>query len=96
MKPSRGIFEYVCNRFSEIDNDNSDLESRLKKCGHVGDSESKDYWGAKHAGFGRAFLLKPNIEHHTQWPHHDRHCELFENLVPPEDVIFEIGQILDR
>ncbi|VUZ40120.1 unnamed protein product [Hymenolepis diminuta] len=96
MKPNPGIFELVCNRFSENASDKSDLENRMKYCGHVGDSESQDYWGARSAGFGRAFLFKPNIEDYTSWSHYNLQSEFFDNLVPSEDVISELGQILDR
>lgn len=96
MKPNPGIFELVCNRFAENASDKSDLENRMKYCGHVGDSESQDYWGARSAGFGRAFLFKPNIEDYTSRPHNNLQSEFFDNLVPTEDVVSELGQILDR
>nr|CUU99506.1 hypothetical transcript [Hymenolepis microstoma] len=75
MKPNRGIFELVCNRFGIIASDKSDLESRMKFCGHVGDSESQDYWGARSAGFGRAYLFKSNTENSNRWPCHNRQSE---------------------
>ncbi|VDN97385.1 unnamed protein product [Rodentolepis nana] len=86
MKPNRGIFELVCNRFGEIASDKSDLGSRMKLCGHVGDSKSQDYLGARSAGFGRAFLFKSNTEKSSLWPYQNHQSEFSDDLASSQEV----------
>ncbi len=63
MKPDREIFELVSNRFFELEGcPDTPVDTRLVQYAHVGDSESRDYWGALKAGCGASFLLKPCIE----------------------------------
>ncbi|VDD74098.1 unnamed protein product [Mesocestoides corti] len=61
MKPDRRIFELVCSRFFDFVGDHkTPVRDRMLQYAHVGDSEHRDYWGARKAGCGLAFLLKPS------------------------------------
>ncbi|KAM7539360.1 hypothetical protein Aperf_G00000050509 [Anoplocephala perfoliata] len=94
MKPNPAIFELVCNRFAEITGDCRDLSSRMEEYGHVGDSESRDYWGARNAGCGRAFLLLLHTKTPTVWAYHEIPKKPSHSLVPTEDEICNLS--IDR
>lgn len=96
MKPDPGIFYLVCNRFEELAGNKLGLSSRMKQYGHVGDSESRDYWGARNAGCGRAFLLMPHMETPIDWPYRDNPAKLSQILVPTQDQISSLSEILER
>ncbi|KAL5104643.1 hypothetical protein TcWFU_003099 [Taenia crassiceps] len=97
MKPEAGIFKLVCSRFlgSKV-HPESVLQSQMAQYGHVGDSETRDYWGALHAGCGRAFLLQRSNSESCFWAYQDNTPKQFQNLVPPRDRITCLAQISER
>ena len=96
MKPQPEIFELVFNKFVGIQNDHkAALNARMIQYCHVGDSESRDYWGALRAGCGRAFLLKPNGTKSDFWAYDDS-ASTKTNIIPNQDRISCLTQILER
>ncbi|VDL99594.1 unnamed protein product [Schistocephalus solidus] len=62
MKPDKHIFHCVAERFSQTTGGNLDSEACLRYYAHIGDSPTRDYWGAVRAGCGGgAFLFKPHL-----------------------------------
>lgn len=97
MKPEAGIFELAYRRFlgSGVANEVA-LRSQMTQYGHVGDSESRDYWGALRAGCGRAFLLTTENSKSCFWAYQDNTSGRFQELVPARDRISSLDQILER
>lgn len=97
MKPEAGIFKLVCSRFfgSEVYAETV-LQSQMAQYGHVGDSETRDYWGALHAGCGRAFLLRSETSKSCFWAYKDNTSGPLHNRVPARDRISCLAQISER
>eukprot|EP00108_Taenia_solium_P004860 TsM_001025600 transcript=TsM_001025600 gene=TsM_001025600 len=97
MKPEPGIFKLVCSRFfgSEVYAETI-MQSQMAQYSHVGDSETRDYWGALHAGCGRAFLLQPENAKTCFWAYQDDTSGQFQNLIPTRDRISCLAQIPER